>query len=160
MPTQGMGLERLHTMSDSWAAGGQRFLLILCFMLWPFVGGAAGLALLVLVVFALMGGHYGELVLLAYGPVAVGLLLVAALLRAAARKLAVLTSPRPGSDEWPRRGTPQLVRVSEKSPSTPSSTPSTQRKYAPASSATERVPRLTHASSAPEQSLRTYTTGV
>lgn len=60
----------------------------LCHFCWPVLGGGSVLALLALVVFGIAGGHYGELLLLFYGPVALALVVVAALLRLAARKLA------------------------------------------------------------------------
>lgn len=60
----------------------------LCHVTWPVLGGGSVLALLALVVFGIAGGHYGELLLLFYGPVALALVGVAALLRLAARKLA------------------------------------------------------------------------
>jgi hypothetical protein len=68
-------------MGDDMLPAGRRILMIVCFMLWPFVAGAAALALVALIVFGLIGGHYGELALMVYGPVALGMLLVAALLR-------------------------------------------------------------------------------
>ncbi|MDP1829525.1 MAG: hypothetical protein Q8L48_40030 [Archangium sp.] len=71
---------------------GRVFLFQLCALLWPILGGVAALALLALVAFGMTGGHYGELALLFYGPVALGLLLVAALLRAGATRL-----KRPGA---------------------------------------------------------------
>lgn len=60
----------------------------LCRFIWPVLGGGSVLALLMLVVFGIAGGHYGELLLLFYGPVALALVGAAAMLRVAARKLA------------------------------------------------------------------------
>ncbi|MFZ5442498.1 MAG: hypothetical protein ACOZQL_20985 [Myxococcota bacterium] len=56
-------------------------------LLWPLLAGGAGLTLLALLTFAVMGGHYGQLVLLFAGPVALGVLLLAVALRALSLKL-------------------------------------------------------------------------
>ena len=57
-----------------------------CAFLWPLLGGAGALALLALVVFGVIGGSYGQLALMFYAPAALGLILVAALLRACAKR--------------------------------------------------------------------------
>jgi hypothetical protein len=66
----------------------KHLLFLLTSLIWPLLAGAGVLGLLALVAVGLTGGSYGERALLFYGPVALGLLLVAALLRTAARKLA------------------------------------------------------------------------
>lgn len=72
---------------DTAGSAGRVILFQLCALLWPLLGGGAVLALLALVAFSMTGGHYGQLALLFYGPVALGLLLVGALLRAGATRL-------------------------------------------------------------------------